>query len=164
MPTLDPLLNAPFAVLFHVAAAVLAIALLPLTLFRSKRDRVHRIAGYFWVLAMAGAALSSFFIRGIGTFGGFSAIHIISIVTLIGLWNGVRAAIRRDLAAHQAGMRGIAMGGLGLAGVLSFLPGRRMNEALFGSQETLGFALVLGLAILAMGLFYRRNRPQKAGL
>ena len=158
MPTLEPLLIAPIAVQLHVSAALFCIILLPLTLLRRKRDRLHKTAGDVWVVTMASAALSSFFIRGLGPFGGFSAIHIISVFTLFGLWQGVRAAIRRDLVAHQSRMRGIAIGGLGVAGVLSFMPGRRMNEVVFGTNETLGFALILGVALVALGLYFWRDQ------
>lgn len=69
MPTLVPLMDARIAVQLHVAAALLAITLLPLTLFRKRRkrrDRIHRSAGYLWVTTMLTAALSSFFIHGVG--------------------------------------------------------------------------------------------------
>ena len=161
MPTLAPLLDAPFAVQFHVAAALLAIALLPLTLFRRRKDRVHKTAGYLWVTTMTTAALSSFFINDIRTVGPFSAIHLISLYTLFGLWQAVRAAMRKDMVTHRAAMTGISAGALGLAGLLSLMPGRRMNEAFFGGYETEGFLLVLALAVVVVGvvLSTRRAKP-----
>ncbi len=158
MPTLDPLLSAPVAVQIHVAAAMAAIAFLPFTLFRKKRDRVHKTAGYVWVLVMATAALSSFFIRGLGGFAGFSPIHLISIYTLVGLWLAVRAAIRRDLVRHRAAMSGMAFGALGVAGVLSLMPGRRMNEALFGDYGAQGFYLSLAVAVVVVGVVLSKRR------
>jgi len=43
----------------HVCAALLALCLGPFALFRTRRDRWHKIAGYVWVLAMIVAAVSS---------------------------------------------------------------------------------------------------------
>ena len=71
MPTLVPLIDSPFAVQLHVGAAMLAILLLPLTLFRRRRDGLHKAAGYLWVTAMVTAALSSFFITGLQMIGPF---------------------------------------------------------------------------------------------
>ena len=42
----DPLLTAPFQIQLHVGFAVIAIVLGPIALFRTRRDRIHRITGY----------------------------------------------------------------------------------------------------------------------
>lgn len=160
MPTLAPLIYAPFAIQLHVVMALVAIALLPWTLFRTKKDRLHKVCGYIWVTAMASAALSSFFINEARMLGPFSAIHLISVYVLFGLWQAVRAAIRRDLVAHQAGMRGLAFGGLGIAGILTLLPGRRMGEVLFGSYDQEGFFVVLAVAVLVFGMVMSRRRAE----
>ncbi len=158
MPTFAPLLDAPFPIQLHVGAAVLAILLLPWTLFRRRKDRVHRVCGYLWVTAMVTTALSSFFINEARMVGPFSAIHLISVYVLIGLWQAVRAAIRRDTQAHQAGMRGIAFGGLGVAGALTLIPGRRMGEMLFGPYSEEGFFVVLAVAVLVAGTVLSKRR------
>ena len=158
MPTLAPLIDAPFAVQLHVGAALIAIALLPWTLFRKRRDRVHRVSGYLWVTAMVTTALSSFFINEARMFGPFSAIHLISVYTLFGIWQAVRAAIRRDRRAHESGMRGLTFGALGIAGLLTFLPGRRMNEVMFGAYGDEGFFVVLAVAVLVAGSLFSRRR------
>ena len=160
MPTLAPLFDAPFAVQLHVTTAVVAIALLPWTLFRTKKDRVHKVCGYIWVTAMVSTALSSFFINEARMLGPCSAIHLISAYVLVGLWQAVRAAIRRDQVAHRAGMRGLAFGGLGVAGILTLMPGRRMGEVLFGSYDTEGFFLVLAVTVVLFGTFRGRGRAE----
>ena len=161
MPTIAPLLDATIAVQLHVSAALAAIALLPWTLFRRRRDRVHKTCGYLWVTAMATAALSSFFIHEVRLVGPFSPIHLISIYTLFGIWQAVRAAIRRDTVSHRAGMLGLSLGALGVAGTLSLMPGRRMNEALFGSYGQEGFFLALVVAVVVAGTAMSRQRAER---
>ena len=158
MPTLVPLIDAPLAVQIHVACALAAIGLLPLTLFRRRRDRLHRMSGYVWVAAMVTTALSSFFIHGVGGIGPFSPIHLISLYALFGIWQAVRAAIRKDIAAHKAAMTGLTVGALGVAGVLSFMPGRRMNAMLFGDASQEGFFLILALAVIGFGVALSRRK------
>ena len=162
MPTLVPLLEAPWAVQLHVVAAIGAIVLLPWTLFRRSRDRVHRFSGYVWVTFMATAALSSFFIAGVGGFGPFSAIHLISIYALFGLWQAVRAAIRRDVETHRTAMTGLTIGALGVAGLLSLMPGRRMNTVFFGDYGTPGFFLSLTIALVIVGVILTRRKERAA--
>ena len=150
MTVLAPLFNAPLAVQLHVAGVGLAILLLPLTLWRRRRDRVHRMAGYAWVGAMGLAALSSFFIHGLALVGPFGPIHLISVYVLWGLFMGVRAAIRGQQTTHRDHMRGLAFGGLGVAGMLSFLPGRMMNDMVFGPHGTEGFWALAAIAVLVL--------------
>ena len=161
MPSLVPLLDAPLAVQIHVGAALLAIALLPWSLFRRRKDRIHRMAGYAWVSAMALAAMSSFFIHGIGLIGPFSPIHLISVATLFGLYRAVRAAIDKNFAAHRLAMRSTVFGALGVAGFLALIPGRLMNEVLFGPYGAEGSAFLAVLVALAAFL-HRRGKLRGA--
>lgn len=162
MPTLVPLIDSPSAVQLHVAAALLAILLLPLTLFRRRRDGLHKAAGYLWVTAMVAAALSSFFITGLQMIGPFSPIHLISLYALFGIWQAVRAAIARDIVTHQKAMTGLTVGALGVAGLLSLSPGRRMNEVFFGAYGTEGFVMALTLAVIGLGILMSRRGVRRA--
>lgn len=134
----------------HVVCAVLAVVLGPVALFRLSRDWVHRWAGRVWVMAMLGVALSSLFIHTIRVIGPFSPIHILSVVTLVGLAKAIGHLIRREFAAHGRAMRALYLQSLVIAGVFTFLPGRRMNAVLFGGQAEVGFAIaaVVGVAVL----------------
>lgn len=150
MTSLDPLFNAPLAIHLHVAGALPALLLAPVVLWRRRRDRLHKVAGYSWVLAMALAAISSFWISGFGVIGPFSPIHLLSITTLVGLFTAVRAAIRGNYRLHRRVMHNISWGLLA-AGTLNFLPGRMTNRILLDGAGWQGFAMValaVGLAVL----------------
>jgi len=161
MTSFDPLFNAPLAVQLHVAGALPALLLTPVVLWRRRRDRLHKRAGYAWVLAMAVTAASSFWITGFGVVGPFSPIHILSVVTLVGLVTGVRAAIRGDTRGHRAAMTNMA-GGLAAAGLLNFLPGRLTNRIVLDGAGWDGFALVVGLAACAAGVVWALRRGSRA--
>jgi len=76
----------------------------------------------------AGAA---FFIRSIGQ-GHFSPIHLFVPLTLYGVVAAIWCAHRGNIAGHRRAMLGLYFGGLILAGVLAFLPGRIMYRVFFG--------------------------------
>lgn len=149
--------EAPFIIQAHVACALPAIVLGPIALFRSRRDIWHKIAGRVWVTAMAGLAGTSLFIHEIRMFGLFSPIHILSLVTFVGLFFALRAVFRRDYAAHGRAMRTLYLLALIVAGVFTFGPGRRMSR-LFGGdpQLVLIMAALLGAAVFA-GIWFAPN-------
>jgi uncharacterized membrane protein len=139
--TLTPLLTASPAIQAHVICALLALLIGPLVLFRRRRDRWHRLAGRTWVLAMLGAAGSSFLITEARILGPFSPIHILSVMTFIGLWQGVVAIRRGDVASHRRAMRALYAQAMVLPAVFTLLPGRRMSLTLFPDMPLTGFAL-----------------------
>ncbi|MEJ6391265.1 DUF2306 domain-containing protein [Gymnodinialimonas ulvae] len=149
--TLDPILSAPFEVQLHVAAALLALALGPLALYRTRRDRVHKCLGYVWVTAMGVLAVSGLFIEAVvlPLVGRFGPIHLFSIWALVSLWQAMAAIFRRDVARHQAVMRALYWQAIGITGLLALLPGRRMNAVLFGEAEWVG---LWGIAVVALGV------------
>ncbi len=152
------LTQAPISVQWHVGFAIMAVFLGPFALFRTRRDWVHKITGRIWVFAMLGASISSFFIHSIGLIGPFSPIHILSVITLIGLFYGVRAARQRNFIAHGRTMRALYIQALIGAGVFTFLPGRRMN-ALIGAdnpQIVFAFAALIGAVVIAVIWFHPR--------
>ena len=156
----EPLLSAPLAIQFHAAGAMLALVLGPLALFRPKRDRLHKVAGYLWVMAMGVTIASSFAIFQIRLLGPFSPIHALSVLAAIGLLKAVRAALRGDIATHRARMRSLYVWALGLAGLFTLLPGRIMSRVLFPQAPLAGFVISLALAALAVfWLRWRRHRP-----
>ncbi len=134
---------------FHVAAASLAILLGPVAILRRRRDRLHKVTGYIWVIAMAATAMSSFWITSFAMIGPFSPIHLLAVLALWSLWEGMTAAFRGDTAAHRAAMEGLYWRGLLVAGLFNFLPGRLMNRMILGDNASTGYVvIVLGLAVL----------------
>jgi uncharacterized membrane protein len=156
--TLAPLLDAPAVVQLHVAAALLSVVLGPLAILRRSRDRVHRTAGRVWVVCMTITAGSSFWISEMPMIGPFSVIHVLSVVTLFGLVNAIRAIRAGDVARHGAIMRALYAQALMLAGAFTFLPGRRMSEAVFPGMPLLGFAVMLAVAAGAVWLLWHDGR------
>lgn len=161
--SLEPLASASLVIQLHVACAIAASGLGALILFRKKGGLVHRTLGRVWVTLMLGVALSSFFINENQVIGPFGPIHALSLFTLFGLAQGLYFAIRRNIPAHRAAMRGLYGGSLIIAGAFTFLPGRRMHAALFGPEAGLTPSLVaLALAAVALVLIYRPLRLKRS--
>ena len=57
--TLAPLINAPLLIQFHMFWALLAVLLGPVAIHRKRRDRLHKIVGYVWVISMFMVATSA---------------------------------------------------------------------------------------------------------
>ena len=155
---LTPLLEAPTAVQIHAFAALEAVLLTPIVLFRKKRDIIHRISGYIWVTNMLIAAFSSFWIMEIQLVGPFSPIHALSLYVIFNVVNAVRHARRGN-------MQGTALWGLGIAGAFTLLPGRRMNEVIFGPSIDDGVSLaVLASVVMTVGavIYIVRRTPRAA--
>ena len=150
--SLSPFLSAPVLLQLHALAALLALGLGPVALYRRRRDNWHRAAGRIWVAAMATAALSGLFIPStvLPIAFGLGPIHLLSVLALVSLWRGVAAIRRGDVARHQAFMRSLYWNAIGLAGLFTLLPGRLMNEVLFPDAPTLGLWVVAsgGLALV----------------
>ena len=133
-PDFSLLAAAPSAIQIHVAAALTALAIGIVLLAGIKGTRLHRALGWTWVLAMGTTAVSSFFIHQINPGGpaGLSLIHLLSGWTVVGLPMAVHAARRHRVQAHRRAMTGMFVGGLIVAGLLTFLPGRLMWAVFFG--------------------------------
>ncbi len=121
----------PWVVQLHIIAALAALAIGTVILLRPKGRGLHKVLGWSWVAAMGVTALSSLFITGLnGDF--YSLIHILSGWTIVALPMAVFAIRNRKVEAHRRAMTGMFVGGLVIAGALTFIPGRFMFEFLFG--------------------------------
>lgn len=114
----------------HLAAVLPAIVLGAAQLLRPKGTRPHRILGWIWVLAMAVAAVSSFWIFGINSGGKFSAIHLLSVWVLVSLASAIWFIRRGNVRAHKYFMVG-TLAGLIAAGLGALAPGRLLAQLLF---------------------------------
>lgn len=155
-----PFLEMPATIQLHAASASLAIILGPFAVLRQRRDRMHKIIGYVWVLAMLVVAVSALFIPsfGVAIIGPFGPIHLFVVITLVSLWQGMRAVLQGDIPRHRAWMSGLYWQGLLVAGLVNFLPGRMVNRATFPEHPALGYAvIVLGAATL---IWFRILRPR----
>lgn len=148
----------PVAIQIHIVAACAALLIGPFALYRRKRDRLHRCAGYLWIVAMAVAAIGSFWINGFAVIGPFSPIHALSAYALVTLATGLHAIRTGDRAGHERRFRGLYWHGLAVAGLFTFLPGRLLNGLLFGATPALGYGVIaLGLAAIAAEAVIRRR-------
>jgi uncharacterized membrane protein len=130
-PDFSLLAAASLTVQLHVAGAVTAFVIGSILLAGVKGSGLHKALGWTWVAAMALTAISSLFIRTINP-GAFSFIHLLSGWTLISLPMGIVAIRRGKVAAHRKAMTGMFVGGLLIAGLFTFLPGRLMWHVFLG--------------------------------
>jgi uncharacterized membrane protein len=130
--SLAPLLSSSPVIQLHAFAAMGAFALGAVQLAAPKGTIPHRTLGWIWVVLMLTVAVSSFWIHDIRMFGPFSAIHLLSILTLVMLPLAVLAARRHRVGAHRKTMTSIFIGALVIAGFFTFMPGRIMYRVAFG--------------------------------
>ena len=127
----EPLLAAPIQIQIHVASALTAFFIGLILLCAPKGFGFHKTLGWTWVIAMGVTAFSSFFITGIFE-NAFSPIHALSAWVLLGLPFGIAAVRRRNIKKHRDTMTGMFMGGMVIAGLFTFLPGRLMWDLFIG--------------------------------
>ncbi len=127
-----PLLDAAPAIQVHAFAAIGAFVLGVAQFAAPKGTLPHRTVGWIWVVLMAIVALSSFWIHEIRLAGPWSPIHLLSIFVLIMLPLAIVAARRHAVTTHRRAMLGMFVGGLVVAGLFTFVPGRIMHAVAFG--------------------------------
>jgi uncharacterized membrane protein len=124
--TLAPLLAASPVIQMHAFAAMSAFALGIVQFAAPKGTIPHRVLGWTWVTLMAVVSVTAFFIHEIRLWGPWSPIHLLAILTAVSLPMGVWYARHHEVARHRRTMIGIFAGGLVVAGLFTFVPGRIM--------------------------------------
>lgn len=130
--SLAPLLQASPAIQIHAFAAMSAFVLGLVQFAAPKGTLPHRTIGWIWVLLMLVVSITAFFIHEIRLWGPWSPIHLLAIFTLVMLPFGVWHARRHSVQSHRFTMIGIFTGGLVIAGLFTFVPGRIMHAVIFG--------------------------------
>lgn len=120
----------PWTLWLHLATMITTLALTPFILWMPRGTRLHRRFGYAWVTALAVTAFDSFALR-FNNPGGFSLIHVLSVVTLVALPGLVRSARRHDHRRHRRIVRGLVIGALLTAGFFTFPFHRLLGSWLF---------------------------------
>ncbi|MET3888972.1 putative membrane protein [Bosea sp. OAE506] len=128
MPSLAPLAAASPVIQIHVAGAIAALAAGAAVALLPKGTPLHRRIGWVFVPAMGLVALSSLLIA---RSGHYSAIHLLTLLTLVSLPYAVLSRRRGNIAAHRSAMIGLLLG-LVIAGAFTLLPGRLMHAVAFG--------------------------------
>jgi uncharacterized membrane protein len=121
----------PPQVKFHIAAAVSAFVIGLVILLQPKGSPLHKTLGWAWVIAMGATAISSFFITGLNG-NSLSIIHFISGWTVVALPLGIYAIRNKQVLMHKRAMTSLFVGGLVIAGLFTFIPGRVMYQLFFG--------------------------------
>jgi uncharacterized membrane protein len=165
MTTLAPLIDAPLTLQVHIAAALTALLLGPFVLLRQRRDRLHRALGRVWIGAMLVVALGSFALESRwALIGPFGPIHLLSVLALFSLFQGLRAAMQRRFDVHRAYMQSLYLWGLAVTAVVTLLPGRTLHRVVFGTDSVIGFALVAAAAaVVLLWVWLRLGQGRKAG-
>lgn len=113
----------------HLVCALIALPLGAYVLWRPKGTPTHKLLGRFWAILMLVIAVSSYWLRTLS--GGFSFIHLLSVLTLVSIPFGIYQARRHDIGGHLRTMRGVYIG-LIVAGLFAMAPERTLGGLLFG--------------------------------
>ena len=127
----SPILRAPLSVQVHVAGALTALVVGMVIFLLPKGTGFHRLLGWTWVSSMIIVAATS--VAMMVDFGnGVNALHAFTAITVVSLWGGLAGIRRGDVRRHAASMTGLYVGGLIIAGLFAFIPGRIMWNVVFG--------------------------------
>lgn len=130
------LLNASLAIKIHFLAAVVAFLIGLVQLLSTKGTIWHKWLGYLWVVLMLTICLASFGIKEIMPMSvvlGYSPIHLLSIWVLLQVLRGVYFARVGNILKHRRCMLSTYFGGLIIAGIFTFMPGRLMYKTLLAN-------------------------------
>jgi uncharacterized membrane protein len=130
-PNLSVLNGVSPAIQIHLATVLAAVAIGAILLLGPKGTTFHRTLGWGWATLMVVTAVAAFFIREVNH-GALSFIHILAGATLITAPLGVYFARTHRVLPHGRTMQGLFAGGILIAGILAFLPGRIMWRMFFG--------------------------------
>lgn len=122
----------------HMSAAIGAVLTGPVALWarrgKTQHPRLHRAFGYAWVTLMVVTAVSALFIRDftLPNVAGYTPIHILVPVTLVGLFGAFWKLARRDIAGHRFVMRQLYFWACIVAGAFTLLPQRYLGQVVWG--------------------------------
>ncbi len=130
-PNLNVIAESSLATQIHLSVAITAFIIGLYQLLGPKGRTPHRLLGYIWLALMLTAAISSFWLRGLNH-GMFSFIHILSGWTVVVAPMILYAARTKNIKRHRNMATGLFMGGLVVAGLFAFMPGRLLWHVFFG--------------------------------
>ena len=129
---MDSLFHQTQPIPLHALAAMAAIILGGVQLSLKKGGRVHKHLGRLWVGLMLVVCVSSFFIHELKLWGAYSPIHFLSLWTIFSVGLAVYFVRAGNIRRHKQVMIAIYVCALILTGFFTLLPGRVMNQVLFG--------------------------------
>ena len=129
---MEPLFNEAQPIPFHAMAAMLAIVIGAIQFSMKKGGIKHKALGYIWVSLMLFVSISSFFIHEIKLWGNYSPIHLLSIWTIFSVGLAIYFLRVGNIKRHRQVMIALYGFALILTGLFTLLPGRAMNQVVFG--------------------------------
>ncbi len=156
---LQPLLDASFAIQFHVLTVVPAAFLGATVLLTRKGTPRHKLLGRIWMILMVMTAISTFFIHQIRVWGDFSPIHILSVVVIVSCGTAIWQIRRGNVRAHKSALISAYIGGIFGAGLFTFWPGRLMNAIFLdgsagATPQSTTNAIIAAAVVVALGYAY----------
>jgi uncharacterized membrane protein len=134
-PNWSPLASTSLVIQAHVATVLMAAAIGLFLMIGRKGTRLHRQIGYVYMAAMFATGLITLTIprAPFGPhLGPFGPLHIFSLFALVNVPAALWAAREGRWMLHGRIMGGLFVGGIGIAGLLAFMPGRLMWQVFFG--------------------------------
>ena len=129
---MDILISQSQPIPLHAIAAMVAIILGGIQLSMKKGGRTHKLLGRIWVGLMLIVSFSSFFIHEIKLWGLFSPIHLLSIWTIFSVGLAIYFVRVGNIKRHKQVMVSLYVFALIVTGFFTLLPGRVMNQVIFG--------------------------------
>lgn len=129
-PSLEPIVGASPVIQIHLATVLAAVATGIVLMSGVKGTRLHRRLGWAWSIFMVLTAASAMFIAAQGPSLVF--LKLFALITLVAVPAAVLSARSHKAARHARIMTSLFVGGIGIAGVLAFLPGRLLWAVFFG--------------------------------
>ena len=129
---MDILFNAPQPIPLHALAAMFAVIQGGVQLSMKKGGLFHKQLGRVWVGLMLVVSFSSFFIHELKLWGVYSPIHLLSLWTIFSVGLAVYFVRVGNIKRHQQVMIALYVFALILTGLFTLLPGRVMNQVIFG--------------------------------
>lgn len=134
--SLEPLLRAPLAVQIYFATVMPAFVLGTWQIFFSRKGApLHRAIGYIYLTLMTITAITTLFVHQLmphSPFYGLSPVHLLVPLTLFGVVGALHGAWTHNIREHRISMISLYVGGILIAGSLTFLPHRIMHAVAFG--------------------------------
>lgn len=129
-PDIGPILRVPPVIQIHLATVLAAVATGLVLMSGVKGTRLHRTLGWAWSSFMMLTAVSALFISSQAP--SLIFLKLFALITLASVPAAVLSARSHKVMRHARIMTSLFVGGIGVAGVLAFLPGRLMWQVLFG--------------------------------
>ena len=122
----------------HMSAALGALLIGPWVLWSrlgtTLHPRLHRALGYAWVTLMLAGSITAIFIRDtrLPNVWGYTPIHLLIPVTLVGLYVAIHAVMHRAYDVHRKTMQSLYWLACVIPGVFTLLPGRLLGKIVWG--------------------------------